>query len=159
VSELVTVLAIVTPAAVTVTGLRYGATREDKRIEEQRRGEVQKEIGDVLDGGAQALTEGLIAFESRRAKANDPVETGRAFAERLREASRFDQRITIRLGGEHATAQAYAAAVRQLEEMSKFVYEAHGEPLDPDEAGALIARFGEARTAFLARAFEYRSAA
>jgi hypothetical protein len=158
VSETVTILAIVTPAAVTVLGLWFGASREDRRIHAQSRAEAGKEIGDVLDDGAQALTEGLIAFERRRAKGSDPDETGNAFAERLREAQRIDQRVTIRLGGEDRTATSYRTAVEKLDEMSRFAYKAHGEELDKEASGELIGALKDARRAFLRSAYEYRLA-
>jgi hypothetical protein len=105
---------------------------------------------------AQALTEALIAFESRRARSNDPSETGKAFAERLRDAQRIDKRITIRLGGEDAAAMCYRKAVTDIDEMSKFIYEAHGESLETQPAEELMAALTEAEDDFLQSAHAYR---
>jgi hypothetical protein len=140
VSEAVTILAIVTPAAVTVAGLGYAASREDRRIREQRRSDTEREIRDVLDTGAQALTEALVAFERRVARIADPEETGRALAERHKQVRLLQQRIAIRLGPRDAVVEAYKRAARVAQQMADFAYKAHGEPYDKDEAKLLVER-------------------
>jgi|ERR1035441_396352 hypothetical protein len=156
VSDAVTIVGIVTPAALAVAGLVYSASREDKRAQAQRGAEVEKEAGEVLDNGAQALTEVMIAFERRRRQGSDPDETGKALAERYRDARRLHKRITIRLGPDSATTKAYGDAIAIMDTISKFVYKAHGADLDTDESEKLIESLALTENGFLRAAYEYR---
>jgi hypothetical protein len=156
VSDAVTIVGIVTPAALAVAGLIYSAGREDKRAEAQRRAEAEKEAGEVLDNGAQALTEVMIAFERRRRQGSDPDETGKALAERYRDARRLHKRITIRLGPENETTIAYGAAIAIMGTISAFVYKAHGADLDTGEGEKLIESLALTENRFLRAAYEFR---
>jgi hypothetical protein len=156
VSDAVTIVGIVTPAALAVAGLVYSASREDQRAREQRRVEVEKEAGEVLDSGAQALTEVLIAFERRRREGSDISETGKALAERYRDARRLHKRITIRLGMDSSVTTAFGKALTIVKRISDFVYDAHGGDLDKTRGEELLSDLAGAEDIYLRAAHDYR---
>jgi hypothetical protein len=134
VSDAVTIVGIVTPAAVGVAGLWIQARRERELRREQARDERVKQLSEVLDEGGQAITEALFACDRRRAAPPDQLQaTGEAFDRKVERVFLVEDRIAIRLGTGAPALGSYQTAARELNGLSKLLYEAQGQVLTEEQ--------------------------
>lgn len=130
-SDAVTLVSIVTPAVTGFAGLWFGASREDKRFARQSRLEYAKELGAVLDAGAQAISEAVDAFDRWTVAPQDTkADAGIAFDKATTNVGLMARRITLRVGAADAAAAGYSKAENALRELNEIVYNAHGQGLD-----------------------------
>jgi hypothetical protein len=134
VSDAVTIVGIVTPAAVGVAGLWIQARRERELRREQTRDERVKQLSEVLDEAGQAITEALFACDRRRAAPPDQLQaTGEAFDRKVERVFLVEDRIAIRLGTGAPALGSYQTAARELNDLSKLLYEAQGQKLTEEQ--------------------------
>jgi hypothetical protein len=127
------IVVAVVAAVASVAGVVLKNRHDRGRQREQDRLARQKELRDVLDRGADALTAALYAFDRRRvAPPEERRATGEDFNDKVEEVEVMAARIAQRCGRDVPATQSYRGALVSLNELRKLVFDA-GEGFTPEE--------------------------
>jgi hypothetical protein len=143
-SEVSVAIGLVSVVLGAAAGQWWGAWREQRNMGWQARDSWLREIRDVLDDAARAVTEAVYAFDRRWSERGgaERDQLGVDAYARLMEAEVAGNRISTRLGANSEASQRWQEVLSKLRRLSELVYEQGGqtEPSEEDRNRWKLAR-------------------